>query len=88
MRTEMKVLIALAALTLAMATGGDEAAAADAAMQKARPSHIARVSADRRNQVGGRPYSSYYLGRPAYYSPGPFFPWLPFIPDWQDPSGW
>jgi hypothetical protein len=85
MRTEMKVLIALAALALAMATGGDEAAAADASMQTARPSH---VRADQRNHVGGRPYSSYYLGRPAYYSPGPFFPWLPFIPDWRDPSGW
>ncbi|HWX60424.1 hypothetical protein [Bradyrhizobium sp.] len=88
MRTEMKVLIAFAALALAMAVGGDAAAAADASMQKARPSHIAHVSADHRNHAGGRPYSSYYLGRPSYYSPGPLFPWLPFIPDWRDPSGW
>lgn len=80
----MKVLIAFAAL--AMAVGGD--AAADASMQNARPSHIAHVSAYPRNHVGGRPYSSHYLGRPSYYSPGPLFPWLPFIPDWRDPPGW
>ena len=84
----MKVSIALAALAFATALGGDEAAAADASMQTARPSHVAHVSTYHRNHVGGRPYQSYYLGRPAYYSPGPFFPWLPFIPDWQDPSGW
>ena len=84
----MKSSIAVAALALVMATGGDEATAADASMQTARPSHVAHVGEHRHNHVGGRPYSSYYLGRPAYYSPGPFFPWLPFIPDWQDPSGW
>lgn len=84
----MKVLIASAALALAMAVGGDEAAAADASMQNARPSHIAHVSAYHLNHVGGRPYSSHYLGRPFYYSPGSLFPWLPFVPDWRDPSGW
>jgi len=81
----MKVFISFAALAFAMLTGGDRAAAADAPMQKAQPSH---VGAHRRSHVGGRPYVAYYLGRPTYYSPGPLFPWLPFIPDWRDPLDW
>jgi hypothetical protein len=80
----MKVLIALAALALATTMGGEEAAAADASMAKARPSHVGVY----RTHVGSRPYSPYYLGRPVYYSPGPLFPWLPFIPDWRDPQDW
>jgi hypothetical protein len=84
----MKVLIALAALAFAMLLGDHEAAAADASMQRPRTVHTAHLSVHHRDHVGGRPYIAYYLGRPSYYAPGPFFPWLPFIPDWRDPSGW
>ena len=79
-----------AALAFSCVFGSDHAAAASpgAAAEKARTSHTTRVSAHRRNHVGGQPYSSHYLGRPVYYSPGPLFPWLPFIPDWRGPQDW
>ena len=35
-----------------------------------------------------RPYYPYYYGRPSYYSPGPFFPFLPFIHGWEEPWLW
>jgi len=83
----MRSSMAAAVLALSCVFGSDHAAAAslDAAVETVRPSHTTRVNAHRRNHVGGRPYSSYYLGRPIYYSPGPLFPWLPFIPDWRNP---
>jgi len=83
----MRSSMAAAVLALSCVFGRDHAAAAslDATAETVRPSHTTRVNAHRRNHVGGRPYSSYYLGRPIYYSPGPLFPWLPFIPDWRNP---
>jgi hypothetical protein len=35
-----------------------------------------------------RPYYPYYYGRRYYYSPGPFFPFLPFIHGWEEPWLW
>ena len=45
------------------------------------------AGAQRRNhhqRYAYRPYYPYYLGRPFYYSPGPFF--LPDAPSWA--RGW
>ena len=84
----MRSSLAAVVLAVAMAIGSDHAAAADAGTQNLRTSHKTHLGADRHTRVPGRPYSSYYLGRPVYYSPGPFFPWLPFIPDFRDPLGW
>jgi hypothetical protein len=86
----MRSRMAAAALAFSCVFGSDQAAAASlgAAAQNPRTAHTAGVSAHRRNHLGGRPYSAYYLGRPIYYSPGPLFPWLPFIADWRDPLDW
>jgi hypothetical protein len=90
MEIVMRSSIAAVALVFAMAIGIDHAAAAaaDAATPNPRTPHKSHSSAHRGDHVGGRPHSSYYLGRPTYYSPGPLFPWLPFISDWRDPLDW
>ena len=78
----------LALLAFALLIGSEAATAADAAMTGLRTFHGAYVGTHGHGHFGGRPHSSYYPGRPVYYSPGPLFPWLPFIPDWRDPSDW
>ena len=90
MRSRMAAAALVLCLVLSCVFGSDHAAAAapGVAAETAQTSHATRGSAHRRNHAGARPSSSHYLGRPVYYSPGPLFPWLPFIPDWRDPLDW
>jgi hypothetical protein len=81
--------IAALASTLLLANGAriDVAAAAPALQKPAAQS--TDVSARRRyrehyHHYAYKPYYPYYYGRPAYYSPGPFF--LPVPPFWN--YGW
>jgi hypothetical protein len=90
----MKAWIAAAALalplSLAGALGHDRAVAAsiEAAVQGPSGSD-AHDRAARHRDRRDRTYRPYYLGRPTYYSPGPLFPYLPFVPAWPDnPLGW
>ena len=69
------------------------AAPLPASVDRAEISQAVDVSARRRDHHDGhaiaRPYVVYHYGHPYYYSPGPFFPYLPLIPAWPDnPLGW
>jgi len=90
MRSSMAAAGLVLSVALSCGFGSDHAAAASpgAVAEHPRISHATHVGAHRRNHVGARPYSFYYPGRPVYYSPGPLFPWLPFIPDWRDQLDW
>jgi hypothetical protein len=85
------------ALAVAMMMGGVIAPFPSAgAAEVTKVGHSTDLSARRhyRNYhvYGGhyayRPYYPYYYGRPAYYSPGPFFPFMPFIHGWEEPWLW
>lgn len=86
----MRLRMLAVALAFSSAFGSsNRAAVASPGEAAGQPrTYTTAVSASRRHHAGGRPYSSHYLGRPIYYSPGPMFPWLPFIPDWRDPRDW
>jgi hypothetical protein len=91
MKASVAALVMAFAALLVVPLGHDRAAAASVEVlaQHWRSARAADLSARRRGHVRDRTDYPYYLGRPQYYSPGPFFPWLPFIPAWQDnPLGW
>ncbi|HTC98697.1 MAG TPA: hypothetical protein VK734_13280 [Bradyrhizobium sp.] len=78
-------IAALAAtLALSVSTAISPAVAAPAAGQKVTASGATDVSAIkhyRHSHYVYHPYYPYYLGRPYYYSPGPFFPFPSFVDD-------
>ncbi len=83
---------ALAVTLMSAVPGGTGVAAAaswEAApgMGAARAGDFSARRTYRHRRYSYRPYYPYYLGHPYYYSPGPFFPYLP-IPAWHDPTLW
>ena len=76
------------AVLVPLGQGQAVAASIAASAHHPRSSHTGHLGA-RRVHDPDRTHYPYYLGRPAYYSPGPLFPWLPFVPEWPDnPLGW
>ena len=78
--------VALAPSTIAKAAEGAKAQGAQATDTSVhRYSHRYHVYG---HHYAYRPYYPYYYGRSYYYSPGPLFPFLPFIHDWEEPWLW
>jgi hypothetical protein len=76
----------------AMMLGGACASLAAEATKAPAPSASVRHH-NRFGVYGGRryayrPYYPYYYGHPYYYSPGPFFPFVPFVHGWDEPWLW
>ncbi len=84
------------AIALAVAMMMGVAGAPSTAAEATKAAQATGVSAhrydhDRHHNYGRdvyRPYYPYYYGRSYYYSPGPFFPFLPFIHGWEEPWLW
>ena len=84
------------AVAYAMIVGGavvPSTVATAAEATKAKAGQTTDISALRHDHHYGRhyayrPYYPYYYGRPYYCSPGPLFPFVPFIHGWEEPWLW
>jgi hypothetical protein len=88
--------LVLATTMIGSAGAASSAVAAPAEVTRAQTGQPTDLSARRRDphyysygyHYAYRPYYPYYYGRPYYYSPGPLFPFLPFIHGWEEPWLW
>ena len=81
------------AVAFAIIVGGAVAPSTAAEATKAQATDISASSHTHHAYRYGRhyayrPYYPYYYGRPYYYSPGPLFPFVPFIHGWEEPWLW
>jgi hypothetical protein len=82
------VLAGAIMLGAATASFAAEASKAPAPRMDASARHHNRFGVYDGRRYAYRPYYPYYYGHPYYYSPGPFFPFVPFVHGWDDPWLW